>query len=119
MHTTIELQGGGGKAAERLAEAMVAMGAQVTRAGDTLVIAARTAECAICHELHAVSAMEDHPKLGGIICPICMRTAERIYRSAQAAASRQMRELVSQLPRIIRDVRGGADEPTYYRGFEG
>lgn len=119
MYTKIELKAGDGAAVDRLAATMASMGARVTRASGMLVIEAKAAPCAICRELHVESEMEDRPRLGGLICSVCAETATRIYRNAQRAASREMANLVPQIPQIIRDLRAGCEEPTYYRGLIG
>lgn len=119
MPTTIEITTNDSAAGHRVAQALIAQGAAVTHEDGVLRIDAATAVCAICGGIHAAKQMKEKRPLGGLVCPICLEMASRIYRAAQLAASRQMKELVGQLPQMVRDLRGGADMPTFYRGYEG
>lgn len=74
--------------------------------------------CSVCREVTQAS-YEDDARFEGPACVICRSVADRIERRFDEGARRHWREFRGQLPQMVRDIRGGADEPTFYRGFEG
>jgi hypothetical protein len=52
----------------------------------------------------------------GLLCPLCARAAQRLVDAYLAAQERQRAEFHGQLPQLIKDVRSGAEIPTFYRG---
>ena len=107
-------------AAAKVLEALEAMGVRVEHVdGKIIAPECPAGPCHICAGIHALAQLEDKAALGGKVCPTCLGIARAAWRKAQAAANRQLREFAGQLPQVVRDIRAGADEPTYYRGFEG
>lgn len=73
--------------------------------------------CAVCGDVRDPAYMPVHTGLGQI-CPICQTTADRLEHQFREAARKAYSEFRSQLAQMIRDVRAGAPDPTFYRGFE-
>lgn len=117
MHIEVQVTEGT-PAAERVAAALSQLGADLTTQNGTLRAVARTGVCVVCAGAFAVERLQTRDALGGLTCPTCAQVADRVMAAFKAAALRHARELRGQLPQIIRDVRGGADVPTFYQGFE-
>lgn len=103
----------------RLLAALKALGAAPVRERGVIRGTVPGATCAVCQGIHALHAMTDKPRLGGLVCPGCIATARRIWTHARDAAQRHLSDVAAQLPQMVRDVRSGADEPTFYAGFPG
>lgn len=103
----------------RLLAALRALGAAPVREGGMIRATVPASPCAVCKEIHARHEMEEKPRMGGPVCPICMETARKIWNTARWDAHRHLSDVAAQLPQMVRDVRGGADAPTFYAGFPG
>jgi hypothetical protein len=71
--------------------------------------------CDTCKAPVGPGTTHHHPRLGRV-CSLCFTTCERLVSQYRAAASRHELEFYGQLKQMVLDVRGGADEPTFYRG---
>ncbi len=75
--------------------------------------------CDVCGALTRPKDSQPHLVLKAVdVCPVCYDTTSRLLRSLKEAMLKHQREVHSQLHQMVRDVRGGADEPVFYRGFE-
>jgi hypothetical protein len=109
----------GTPAADAFLAALRAMGATPVREGGEIRCEVPAAACAVCKEMCARTSMVEKEPLGGLVCETCMGIARRLWRSATQAANQHLQDFAGQLPRIIRDVRQGYEEPTFYRGING
>lgn len=73
--------------------------------------------CEVCRALTPEHLLPIHPELG-TICVVCSATADRLTRRFKAAARRSYREFRDQLSQMVKDVRSGNEEPTFYQGYE-
>jgi hypothetical protein len=111
--TQITIRGGSPDVLARIGEVASAGGANV------VVVKPRGEPCAICqavtvpHQLKAVRGID------GEICPLCHEAAVRLDDRFREGAKKGYAEFRSQLPQMIRDLRNGCEEPTFYRGIEG
>lgn len=77
----------------------------------------RAPVCAVCE--HTTTEVHYHEALHEEICLVCWRAADRLVAQFNADLVRHEREFRGQLKQMVRDVRAGADDPTFYRGFDG
>ncbi|HEY0155485.1 MAG TPA: hypothetical protein VGB92_26045 [Longimicrobium sp.] len=108
----------GTPAAKKMADALGAMGADVTVRDGVLRATARTAPCVVCAAMIDATRLQHRDALGGEACPTCTQQCDQVVSTFKQAALRASHELKGQLPGIIRDLRAGRDMPTFYRGFE-
>lgn len=73
--------------------------------------------CALCGAIVPLALHPKHPGLGAL-CPLCLAATDRLHGRFQAAALKSYQEFRGQLPRMVKDVRSGNVEPTFYQGFE-
>lgn len=78
--------------------------------------AAAPLRCPICE--HAVHVLEKNIVLRIEACRVCIVAAERLDGLFDTSVLKHRTEFLEQLPRMVRDVRAGGDEPVFYRGFE-
>ncbi len=73
-------------------------------------------KCPVCEA--STTELQTEPTLEQDVCLLCHRAAARILNKYRGALEKHDREFHDQLPQMVRDVRSGAEEPTFYRGFE-
>lgn len=103
-----------GKAADGLLEA-IAQAGMITVS--ELEQAPAGKPCEVCSALTPEHLLPLHPELG-VICVVCSATADRLTRRFKAAARKSYREFRDQLGQMVKDVRSGNEEPTFYQGYE-
>lgn len=119
MPATIQLSvSEGSPAAQKVIDALTALGATVVQEGGEIRGEVPAGTCAVCGGVYALSRLAEKTALGGLSCDTCRGIASQLWNEAVVAAHRQLREIRAQLPQAVRDVRGGAERPNYYRGFE-
>ncbi|HEX8276058.1 MAG TPA: hypothetical protein VF615_25700 [Longimicrobiaceae bacterium] len=101
--------------------AVLAQIGQVASAGGASVVVVQPpgATCSVFSGLFPPDQLKPVRGLDGEICPVCQSSAVRLVDRFEDAARTHYREFKGQLPQMIRDLRGGATEPTFYQGFEG
>jgi hypothetical protein len=74
------------------------------------------ATCAACERLVVESSLRacTWAPRNARLCQLCFVTAAKIRLAFEDAAARHWRTVQGQLLQAIRDVRGGADIPTFY-----
>lgn len=114
-----------GSAAAVLIEALRGLGCQVVRLIDLKDDAETDRNmrpCQVCDQLVDVDQLGTTQQLTLIdvneACPVCVDTANRVWKRFREAAGKEASEIRRQLPQIVRDIRAGAEIPDYYRGFE-
>lgn len=105
-------------AADKLLEAMGTAG--LITIADLPDPAAEEAPHVICANCKSASAgpLPYDRRFDGAVCLLCRSTADRVEQLFNAGARLHWQEFTRQLPQMVRDIRAGADEPTFYRGFE-
>lgn len=85
---------------------------------DTSEILAAEGSCACCGSRVQALTLTHAPSLGGPVCQVCWKVADKVVKQFRADALRAWGELRDQLRGIVIDVRAGADVPTFYRGLD-
>lgn len=115
MHprSQITITGGDPAVLARIGEVASSGGANV------LVVQPRGAPCSVCGAGTAPDQLKPVRGIEGGTCPLCYAAAVRLDARFRDAARTSYREFKDQLPGMIRDLRNGATEPTFYQGFDG
>lgn len=120
---TVEVRPGHGKIVRNILAGLAQAGALIVRelpadAEPPGAPAGASAPCDVCGTPTSADRLQTHKHVDGRICPTCHAGVEKITRSFREGALRAYEEMRSQIPRMVLDLRNGADEPTFYRGFE-
>lgn len=114
MDTQITIRGGDPAVLDRIGRAVA------DAAAGRVTLLAPGATCGVCATVLRTEDVRRAAQLPDVnLCPICHQAALRLVESFKAGARRGYSEFKSQLPGMIRDLRAGCDEPTFYRGIEG
>jgi len=98
-------------AAAQVIQGLVGLGAVVV-----VEEAPATPVCPLCD--HETPELQFSVLVQEPVCIVCWRTAQRLAEEFDAAMTRTKQEFRGQVRQMVLDVRGGADEPVFYRGFE-
>jgi hypothetical protein len=72
--------------------------------------------CQVCGQ--PTTEVQSHTSLEEDVCLLCFQATTKIVNRYRRALERHDREFHAQLAQMVRDVRAGATEPTFYRGLE-
>lgn len=72
--------------------------------------------CGVCGQ--GTTEVEHSSALSADACAACWLVMDRLLGLFEGAMQKHTREFRGQLAQMVRDVRSGADEPSFYRGFE-
>lgn len=108
----------GSRAAGRIREIAAELGAETVQEGGQAHAHLAFGYCTCCGNPVAESTLRQANALNGPACEECRAVARKVLQQFRADAHRAWAEVKGQLPRVIMDIRAGADTPSFYRGFE-
>lgn len=90
------------------------------REDDAAATVPTAASCGLCGELYDRHALRPRIPAGlpDDACPLCCEAGQRIEERFRTDARRHLADFNREFASMVRAVRSGADEPTFYRGLE-